>query len=234
MSMQRRLISLVGTLVVLIALVAGTLLMALPVYIESRDIKNEEAQVAASNELLFAQINALRAKQAEMPQLEAELAELRNELPHIPRLEDAVKLTLRAVSEVDGSFTGVSFGEPTDFLPRADSDILPSLPASATEVAPGGQAPAQPPAAEDPTGDSDQGTGAGAQAPPPAPTGAAQLQVSVSLTVTVPSPIAAARLLDGLREGPRLLRIDTVTATSDSESGELSLLIDGVVFVQAK
>ena len=234
MSMQRRLINLVGTLVVLIALVAGTLLMALPVYIESRDIKNEEAQVAASNELLFAQINALRAKQAEMPQLEAELAELRNELPHIPRLEDVVGLTLRAVSEVDGSVTGVSFTGPIDFLPRADSDILPSLPASATEVTPGGQAPAQPPPAEDPAGESDPSTGAEAEAPPPAPTGAAQLQVSVSLTVSVPSPIAAARFIDELREGPRLLRIDTVTATSDAEADTLTLLEDGVVFVQAK
>ena len=233
MTMQRRLISLVGTLVVLIALIAGTLLMALPVYIESRDIKNEEAQVAASNELLIAQINALRAKQAEMPRLESELAELRNELPHIPRLEDVVRLTLRAVSEVDGSITGISFNDPTDFLPRADSDILPSLPASATEVT-SGAGPAQPPAAEDPTAEAEPDAGAGAETPPPAPTGAAQRQVSVSLTVKVSSPIAAARFLDELREGPRLLRIDTVTATSDSESDELTLLVDGVVFVQAK
>lgn len=236
MMMQRRLISLVGTLVVLIVLVAGTLLMALPVYIESKDIKNEEARVAASNELLVAQINGLRLKQAEMPTIEGELAELRTELPPIPQLEDVVRLTLRAASEADGSVTGVGFNDPTEFLPRAESDILPSVPTSATEVTTGGDDPAKPPAGDDPatvSGDPETGTGAEAK-PPSAATGAAQLQVSVSLTVSVPSPAAAARFLDTLREGPRLLRIDMVTATSDTDSDTLTLLVDGVVFMQAK
>lgn len=232
MNMQRRLISLVGTLVVIVALVAGTLLMALPVYLESRDIKNEEAQVAASNEVLVARIGALRAKQAEMPQIEEALGDLRSELPHTPQLDDVVKLALRAAGEVKGNVSGVAFGDPAEFRPRAGDDVLVSLPKTATDVETKQEDP-DVPTAQDPTvADPDAGGTDSSQVP--ASASAAQLQVPVSITVSVPTTTAAARFLDGLREGPRLLQVDTVAGVLDEENDAVTLTVNGLVFVQSK
>ena len=232
MSAQRRLVSLVGTLVVIVTLVAGTLLMALPVYIESRDIKNEQARVAAANQLLVAQIEGLRAKEADMPRVEAELAELRTELPHIPQLDDAVTLALRAAGTIGGTVTDVSFGEVSGFVPRTVDSVLESLPKTATDVT------NPEPEAASPGGDGDSaasGSDTGATGSgPETDARAAQLQVPVTITATVPSTTAAARFLDALREGPRLVQIDTVAGLLDAESDEVTLTVNGLVFVQAK
>lgn len=235
MTAQRRLVSLVGTLVVIVTLVAGTLLMALPVYIESRDVKNDEARVAAANQLLVAQIEGLRAKEADMPQVNTELAKLRTELPHVPQLDDAVKLALRAAAATDGTVTEVSFGEVSGFVPRTIETVLESLPKTATDVA----SPEPEPAA--PAGDGSDGDAAtnGADAGttgngPETASRATQLQVPVTMTVTIPSTTAAARFLDALREGPRLLQIETVAGVLDPESDEVTLTVNGLVFVQAK
>lgn len=235
MTAQRRLISLVGTLVVIVTLVAGTLLMALPVYIESRDIKNEETRVAAANQVLVAQIEGLRAKEAEMPQVNAELAGLRTELPHTPQLDDAVKLALRAASTAGGTVTEASFGDVTGFVPRTIDTVLESLPKTATDVKSAQSDPA-PTNGDGSEGDSaTSGSDAGTTGNgPDTAAGAAQLQVPVTITVTVPNPTAAARFLDALREGPRLLQIETVAGVLDPESDEVTLTVNGLVFVQAK
>ena len=235
MTAQRRLVSLVGALVVIVTLVAGTLLMALPVYIESRDVKNDEARVAAANQLLVAQIEGLRAKEADMPQVNAELAELRTELPHVAQLDDAVKLALRAAGATGGTVTEVSFGEVSGFVPRSIDTVLESLPKTATDVASPEPEPASP-AGEGSDGDaaasgSDAGTTGNG---PETAARAAQLQVPVTMTVTVPSTTAAARFLDALREGPRLLQVETVAGVLDAESDDVTLTVNGLVFVQAQ
>ena len=229
MAMQRRLISLIGTLVVIIALTTSTLLVALPVYMESRDIKNQEAQVAASNQILVARIDALRAQEAELPQIQAELGELRAELPHIPQLDDVVKLALRAAADVDGTVLGVEFSAPTGFKPRAPEDVLTGLPDSAVGVTasspPAENTESSEPSTADPAGD----------APKPERTADAErLQIPVTITVTAATTTAAARFLDELREGPRLLQIDTTTGVLDAETDQVNLTVTGLVFVQVK
>ncbi len=229
MTMQRRLISLVGTLVVIIALAASTLLFALPVYMESRDIKNQEAQVAASNQILVARIEALRVQDAEMPRIEAELGELRAELPHIPQLDDVVKLALRAAAEVDGSILSVEFSAPTGFKPRAPEDVLTSLPAAVVGVT-AGSAPADNADPGEPSTADPDGEAPGREST----ADVERLQVPVIITVTAATTTAAARFLDELREGPRLLQIETTTGVLDPETDEVNLTVTGLVFVQVK
>lgn len=229
MTLPRRLINVAGTLAVVVALVAGTLLIALPVYLESIEVRNEKAEVAAANRLLVAQIEGLLAKKAEMPQRKAQLDDLREQLPHIPQLDDLAQLSLRAADKTDGKMESLSFGDPAPFVPRATSEVLSSLPKTSTDVA--SDKPADPAAPGEGSVDADQAT----PTPGATPGGSADaehLQVPVTITVTVDDTAAAIRYLDELRTGPRLLQIDTASGEIDTDTDEVSLTVTGLVFVR--
>lgn len=238
MTASRRLINLAGTLLVVIVLVAGTMLTALPIYIESLKLNAQEREVAASNQLLQTQIDALSAKEAELPQVEQDLAELHAQLPGIPQLDDAVQLVVRAAGKADAAIESVQFDDFAPFVVRDAAMVADQLPKNATGVAPAvqpedegtdqngsGDAVATDDPASDPTSD----TGPTTDSEPAAPGNDGQLQFPVRIDVTVPDPVAASRFLDELRAGPRLLRIDVVTASTD-ENNSVKLLVTGFVF----
>ena len=232
---SRRLINLAGTLLVAIALVAGTMLTALPIYLESRDLNAQEWDVAASNQLLQTQIDALRIKEAELPQVEQDLAQLHTQFPGIPQLDDATQLVVKAARTVDAAIESVEFDSHTPFVPRDVALLTDQLPQTATGVTPSAE----------PGSNGANGHGAGDAAvsddsPATAdgdknsssatPSVEGQLQFPVAITVTAPDHEAANRFLDELRVGPRLLRVDAVNADRN-EDDSLKLTVTGFVFV---
>ena len=235
MTASRRLINLAGTLLVVIALAAGTMLTALPIYFESRDLNAQERDVAATNQLLQTQIDALHAKEAELPQVEQDLAELHTQFPGIPQLDDATQLVVKAANKVDAAIESVQFGGFVPFAPRDATLLTDQLPQTATGVTP----PAEP----DANGTNGSGVGdaaASADSPtnadtvsnsaPADPGMDGKLQFSVTITVIAPEQAAANRFLDELRVGPRLLRVDAVNADRN-EDDSLKLTVTGFVFV---
>ncbi|MCA0250950.1 MAG: hypothetical protein LCH76_01395 [Actinobacteria bacterium] len=243
MNGSRRLINLIGTLLVLIALVAGTILTALPIYFESIEINGQEHRVAASNQLLQNQITTLQAQEAEIPQIEQELADLHSQLPRIPQLDDVSQLVINAARKTDAAINRVEFSEVEPFVARDDAAVLDQLPQTATGVS----APADDPngseaAANDAVTDStepedgaspEESTTPKADESPAAPRTletADEWQFPVTIEVAVSTQVAASRFLDELRVGPRLLRIDTVTSKMDDD-GKVELTINGFVFI---
>lgn len=235
MTASRRLINLAGTLLVVIALAVGTMLTALPVYFESRDLNAQEQGVAASNQLLKAQIDSLRAKETELPELEKELVELHRQLPGIPQLDDAVQLVVKAADKTHASIGSVTFGDVAPFVARDATAFTEQLPQTATGVS-----KSEPPADGTAEGEAagDQGSPDDADGPtadtvsttnPADPATATELQFPVTINVTVTDQSTATRFLDELRAGPRLLQIDNVSGSVGEEG--LSLTVTGLVFV---
>jgi type II secretory pathway pseudopilin PulG len=240
MTASRRLINLAGTLLVVIALVAGTMLTALPIYLESRDLNAQEQDVAASNQLLQTQIDALRAKEAELPQVEQDLAELHAQFPSIPQLDDATQLVVKAAGKVNAGIESVQFGGFAPFAPRDATLLTDQLPQTATGVTPTAEQNGQ---GTNGQGTNSNGVGDAAvpdaspanadtvsDSAPSAPGMDGKLQFPVTVTVIAPDQAAANRFLDELRVGPRLLRIDAVNADTN-EDDSLKLTVTGFVFV---
>ncbi|MGC4152800.1 MAG: hypothetical protein QM628_06940 [Propionicimonas sp.] len=233
MNASRRLINLAGTLLVVIALVAGTMLTALPIYLESRALNAQEWDVAAANQLLQTQIDALRVKESELPQVEQDLAELHAQFPGIPQLDDVTQLVVKAAGKADATIESVKFDSLVPFAPRDAALLTDQLPQTATGVTPS----AAPNGGTNGNGAGDaavsDGTPADADASnasPAAPGVEGQLQFPVIIIVTVPDHGVTNRFLDELRAGPRLLRIDAVNAGTDEE-GSIQLTVTGFVFV---
>lgn len=235
MTASRRLINLAGTLLVLIALVAGTMLTALPIYFESLELNGQERTVAQSNQLLQVQIDGLRSQEAEMPQVEQELAALDGQLPSIPQLDDATQLVVRAAGAARATITSVEFGEFATFAARDSLALVDKLPQTATAVTPPGTEPdtdevnGNGAVTDGATDAPDDATASAGDAATPAPAADNDLQFPVTIVVTVVDHAGASRFLDELRAGPRLLQIDTATATTDDE--EMTLTVSGLVFV---
>ncbi len=232
---SRRLINLAGTLLVVIALVAGTMLTALPIYFEARALNAQEQDVAGSNQLLQAQIDALRVQEAELPQLERELTDLQDQLPSIPQLDDVTQLVVKAAGKAGARIESVEFGERVPFTPRDAAVVNGQLPQTATGVTPSAtpeKAPTDANVADTDSGDGPTTDADTASAPAPAtPANSNQLQFPVTITVSIADQQSANRFLDGLRVGPRLLQIESVTASSEKDDNELTLAVVGLVFV---
>lgn len=238
---SRRLINLAGTLLVAIALVAGTMLTALPIYLESRERNAQERDVAAANRLLQTQIDALRAKEAELPEVEQDLAELHGQFPGIPQLDDASQLVVKAAGKVDAAIESIQFDKFEPFAARDAAAVAEQLPQTATGVTPPDKADSSAKNGKGKNGDdSDDAattndattkTDPGSSSAPAPPGSDSKLQFPVTITVIAPDQNAANRFLDELRAGPRLLRIDTVTASTEDDAPKLKLIVTGFVFV---
>jgi hypothetical protein len=240
MILSRRLINIAGTLLAIVMLVAGTALMALPVYFESLDLRGEAAGIAASNQTLVTQIDGLKAQETHMPEIEEDLAGLHRQLPPIPQLDDVSQLAIRAAAASKSVLLSIEYDDPTGFSTRDLETVIEGLPRTATERTPSGSgdptsgsaaedgAPAD---GEDAAGDAaGEATDAGGQ--PAADT--EQLQFGMTINATVPDMAAATRFMDELRTGPRLLQLGTATcATADQgEEDNITLTVTGLVFVR--
>lgn len=225
--MTRQLINLIGGLVTVLVLVAGVVLIGLPMYSGAQAAGKEADDVARGNATQQIVIDGLRVQEAQFDQLEDDVAQLRRQIAVEPRVDDVVALALAAVSAQGGTLDSVSATEAVPFAVRVDEQA----PAPAAEADPG-TADAS---ATDENADAKTDGAADATAAASAPAAAAasgadtQLQVPVTLAMTAPSVEAATSIVDALRRGPRVLAVTQATTTS--EEGGVKLNVEVLVFV---
>lgn len=225
--MTRQLINLIGGLVTVLVLVAGVLLIGLPMYSGSKTADGEADDVARSNDTQQTVIDGLRAQQAKFDQLEAEVSQLRQQIATEPRVDDILALAIAGAAEHGGTIDSLAATEAEPFAVRtAEQGVDGAAPEPVSAAASGGVASdgSAPPAEET--------AGAAASAAPtsePAASETDQQQVKVTLGVTVPSVEAATAIVDSLRRGPRVVAITKATTTTEDESIKLS--VEMLVFV---
>ena len=116
--MTRQLINLIGGLVAVLVLVAGVLLIGLPMYSGSKAANAEADDVARSNDTQQSVIDGLRAQQAKFDELEAEVSQLRQQIAAEPRVDDILALAIAGAAEHGGTIDSLTATEAEPFAVR--------------------------------------------------------------------------------------------------------------------
>lgn len=230
MRINRQLINLVGALATVIVLAAGIFLVAVPLYAQSQVTEQRITSVAQTNDVFDVQVQQLTAADARVAEIDADLAELRTEIPAIAQLDDVFELIDAATAATDSSIESVKSSDPEAWLerPAAVDSTGSGLPTPVETVAEtesagadGTPADAGDVGAED-TAEEQPGTDAGEEQPvadgaevPP------QRQVLVTIEVAVPDAAAAAEFVDVMRSGTRLV----LPVSAGLEEGVLTLAV---------
>lgn len=174
--MPKQLINTIGLLIVLGIIAAATLVVALPLYIQSLGTDAQTGAVASQNATTQAKVDALAAQ--DMSRVEADATALRAQIPAEARIDTVSSLIARAAA--------------------AHKVTIVSMTPSVQEafVAPGTEA-ANATATDAPT------TEVGSEGTAPALTG--KQQIPLEFEVTGPDLKSVLAFLDDVREGPRLL-----------------------------
>ncbi len=152
MNANKQLINLAGIVLVVVLLVAGVALIAMPLYSQSQSIDSQVGTVAQSNMLYEQQIAALSAAETEIDRIDSDVADLRREIAAFPQLDDAHRLISAAAEKVDVRIQTVEAAAPTAWQPRgmpavegteasAPAETAPAA-AEAAGAAPTGETPA--------------------------------------------------------------------------------------------
>lgn len=201
--MSKQLINLIGAVAAIAVLAAGILLFALPAYSQSRSTHAEADTVAASNAAQQTLLSDLQAQAAQMDQLEAEVAVLREQIPGDPQGDDVVLLAAEAAGALGATLRSVSVGVSEPYSPRV-SETATDTAGTDTDAA----------AADAVTTDGGATTGGTVAAE-----GSATEQVPITVSADVADIATATAFVDALRNGPRLVAITQATVTEGGESG---------------
>lgn len=233
--MNKQLINLAGVLAIIVILVAGVALIALPMWGQSQTTDAQTRTVANTNAVYEQQIVQLSAAQSRISAIDVELSQLRAQIADAPQLDDVHEIVAAAAREVDAQIESVAIGDPETWTVRdgstGDAAALPDEPDESGDAAAGvdesesesagsGEQPAT--SVDAPVADSAAGS------EPAAP----QQQVLVTITIDLTKPFAstgsdsdaassddgeadasslreralrATRFVDLLGDGPRLL-----------------------------
>jgi type II secretory pathway pseudopilin PulG len=195
MNLPKRLIHLVGIVGVLGVFIAGIMLVALPVYLGSVDVLAEQKNVADSNSLRMAQIEALKSQLDRLPEVQSELAGLRQQIPASPLLDEVSQLGVAAAQDAGVELGSITSAGVSTFVPPAGTAV-----AGIEAAAAGAGGDAGTTVAEGTAGDSEPAED--------------KLQIDITFVVSTGDKSRIPEFVDGLREGPRLLQIVGVTTTA--------------------
>jgi Tfp pilus assembly protein PilO len=176
--MTRQTINFLGGVVVTAIVVLGLFLGVLPRWQQAGAAENERRVVALQNQGQQALIAALAAQRRQLPQLQAQVAALKQQIASGPHLEQLIEVAAA--------------------LP-AGSALRSITPAPGTAR----------------------------------PAAAGFRSLPVTIVIDLRQADAAAKTLDGLRAGPRLLAIDQATLASggSGKATKYTLTVDGRVFM---
>lgn len=197
--MTRRTINILGGVLVAAIVVLGLFLGVLPRWQQAGAAESERRSVALQNQGQQALIATLSAQRQQLPQLQAQVAALKEQIAAGPHLEQLI-------------------------------DVAGALPAGATlrsiTPVPSTAQPAAPAASASPTASPTAGPGS-------VPATAGFRSLPVTIVINLRRAGDAAKALDGLRAGPRLLAIDqaTLAAGGSSKATAYALTVDGRVFM---
>lgn len=222
--MPKQLVTAIGLIVALGVIALGVFLVALPLYFQAVGVGAQTATVENTNALYQAQVDSLTEQQERLDEINANVAELRSQIPDTGQLDDVFEVVARAAEASGISITTVTAGEQVAFVARTgvfESDV--ATPAEPTEPTP---SPTE--------GGTDSATGATAapDVAPPAAAGGRQ-QVDFAITATAADMGQATAFLDELRAGPRLLSSITATTTQSGE-GTVGVQISALTYVDAE
>jgi len=220
--MPKHLVTAIGLIVSLGVIALGVFLVALPLYFQAVGVDAQTATVAGTNAIYQAQVDNLTAQQENLDQINADVAELRAQLPADGQLDDVFEVVGRAAETTGVQLTAVTAGEQVAFAERTGVEGADGAAATATP------APEPTPAATDAAADTTGTTDAAAPALPSA--NESRQQVDFTISATAGDMAQATAFLDALRAGPRLLSSVTVT-TSQSGEGTVSLQISALTYV---
>jgi hypothetical protein len=204
---NKQLVNLIGGAAALAIVILGVVVFAVPLYSTASTTNAEANRVASQNDTQQAVLDGLTAQAADTTELDADVDELRAEIPRTAHLDDVLYLAVQAAQAHGGTVTALTKGDATAFAART---------AEVEASASGGTAPA--PAASDA---STSGSASGdASADPAATTGADEAtQTPVTVTIDAPDVAAATQILDALRAGPRLVAVQQGAVTTKPEGG---------------
>jgi Tfp pilus assembly protein PilO len=209
------------TILVMIALVAaGWLLVAQPQLAAASTANDQIASVNTQVATTQTTINQLRAEQAKLPDLKAQLAALRSSIPTDADVSQYID-TLNALAGASGvTLTSIKVSPAAAYVAPV---IVPPVTASTSTPAPAStSAPATPatpvtPTAWSPTVDSTI-------------TGINFVSIPVNVTVSGSQDQTLA-FLKGLQTGTRLFLVNAINNTVASDGNGVTASIDGFIYV---
>jgi type II secretory pathway pseudopilin PulG len=189
--MNKQLVNLAGVLTIIVILVAGVALIALPMYSQSQATDAQTRTVANTNMVYEQQIIQLSAAESRLSEIDSELSQLRGQIAAAPQLDDVHEIVAAAARDVDAQIESVTVGDPQAWALRDGSTDAAALPAETPDES--GDAAAGVDDAEAGTPDSPAAPSADEAATDAAPAGepeAAQQQVLVTITIDLTKPFA--------------------------------------------
>lgn len=223
--MPKQLVTVIGLIVSLGVIALGVFLVALPLYLQAVGVDAQTATVANTNAIYQAQVDNLTAEAENLDQINADVADLRSQIPATGQLDDVFEVVARA-SEASGvSLTAITAGEQVAFAARTG--------ATDRDAAAGAPDPAPTPSATEGATDPTAGTTTDAAAPVDAVVTGGRQQVDFVISATATDMAQATAFLDALRAGPRLLNSITATTTQSGE-GTIDVQISSLTFVDAE
>ncbi|HEY9309135.1 MAG TPA: hypothetical protein VIP82_15135 [Microbacterium sp.] len=225
--MPKQLVTALGLIVSLGVIALGVFLVAMPLYFQAVGVDGQTATVASTNAIYQAQVDHLTEEEENLDEINAEVGELRSQIPATAQLDDVFEVVGRAAEASGVSLTAVTAGEQVLFTTRTGP-----IDAGAAAVAP---APAPEPTPSATEGATDTTTGATADAAASGGIAAAagRQQVDFVISASATDLTQATAFLDALRAGPRLLNSITATTTQSGE-GTFDVQITALTFMDAE
>ena len=139
MNLPKRLINLIGTVLVVGLFAIGTFMVAWPLYTGYLEVEAQRLSVAQSNDLQAARIQELAKQQAELPALTAELDGLRQQIPVVESLDQASKLAVASAESSGTHLQAFAIGDTVEFAPPAGVVTDPAAQAPAPAAGSGAE-----------------------------------------------------------------------------------------------
>lgn len=225
MSIPKQFINVIGTLIVLAALVAGILLAALPMYTQSLTTTVDALLAAQTNSIYSEQVRGLRAEEARFAEIQADVDALQTQIPGRTRTDDLFEIVGNAAAAAGVTVVGASALDPIAWVPRTapESDDA-AAPAEAPAADPAADAAAQPEPPVDGTEPAGEAPVVAAESP--------ALEFAFAIIITTDDPAKAALFIDLLGAGPRLLSV--VHSELVEEDDALRLTVNALAFVRTE
>ncbi|MFC8683387.1 hypothetical protein ACFT30_17895 [Microbacterium ureisolvens] len=222
--MPKHLVTAIGLVISLGVIALGVFLVALPLYFQAVSVDAQTATVANTNAVYQAQVDSLTAEQENLDTINANVAQLRSQIPATAQFDDVFEVVGRA-AEVSGvAITAVTAGEQVAYATRTSA--AENSAAAAAVPAPEATETATDPATESAT---DAGTAPAATAPD-ATVGTARQQADFVISATATDMDQATAFVEALRAGPRLLNSMSVTMTQSGE-GTVDIQIAALTYI---
>jgi hypothetical protein len=220
----RQLVNIVGLVVVVSIVVAGTLLIGLPMISQSFSTGAQAAQVDRTNLGTSAQVAALQSEKKDLAALTAQMTSLQKQIPSVNKQDDVFELVASAATATGVTVKSVKASAAVPWTARTTPEPATGDGSAAADSS---AAPAPTPApTSTPAPSASPAPGATTTTPAPSP----QQQIPFDIVVDAPNAAAAAAFVDALGQGPRLVGI--VHAALTNAQGTLELTVNALAFVR--